>query len=206
MTSKPEAMTLLDAIYTTRGIQKFKTDPVPDNVLRKVLEAAFQAPSGGNRQPWRFIVIRSPEVKHTLSELAIQAAKEQAAMSGREMGSTEFQESLASVPVIIIACALRSPLPPPSNVGPHGRTFPALQNLLLASHAYGLGGSITTGFRYADAAFKKVLGIPDDVDTTALVPMGYPAGNGPDGHHGRKTRKSIEEVAFAESWGATLNL
>jgi nitroreductase len=207
MTSKPEEMTLFEAIYTTRGIRKFKPDPVSDDVLKNVLEAAVQAPSGGNRQPWRFIVIRTPEGKRKVSELAVKAARAQASMTGRgDAGNIEFQESLSGVPVIIIACALRSPMPAPSDVGPHGRTFPAVQNLLLAARAHGLGGIITTGFRYAEDEFKEALHIPDDVDSTTLIPLGYPAGDAPDERHGRKTRKPIKEVFFGESWGAPLDL
>ena len=207
MTTKPEGMTLIDAIYTMRGIRKFKPDPVPDGVLKKVLEAAVQAPNGGNYQRWRFIVVRSAEGKRKVSELAVKAAGIEAGVRGREgVVRTEFQESLITVPVIIIVTSLASNMPPAANVGPHGRTFPAVQNLLLAASAYGLGGCITTSFRYADAEIKKALRIPADVDTTTLVPLGYPTGDAPDGRHGLKTRKPVEEVAFDETWGTPLLL
>ena len=68
-----EAIRLFDAIYTTRAIRRFKTDPVPDALHRRVLEAGGQAPSGGNRQPWRFIVLRSAESRRKLKELLVLA-------------------------------------------------------------------------------------------------------------------------------------
>ena len=209
-------MGLFEAMYTMRAIRKFKPDPVPDDVLRQVLEAAGQAPSGGNRQPWRFIVIRSKEGKKQMSEIALQAQQraEEARRTGADRrpvpvpgtggGGGSFAEMLADVPVIVIVCAQRPASEGPWTVGPFGQTYPAVQNLLLAARALGLGGTITTGYRWMESEVKEWLGLPEGIDSTCLVPLGYPLGT--DGErHGKKTRKHIEELVYEEHWGQPIS-
>ena len=200
---------------TMRAIREFKPDPVPDALLRRVLEAAGQAPSGGNRQPWRWVVIRSAEGKRKVSELVAQAAERAAEgrrtgqdrptpASASAAGSDAFADMLLGVPVIVIACAQRPASEGPWSVGPFGQTYPAVQNLLLAARGVGLGGTITTGFRWMEAEFRELLGLPDDIEPTCLIPLGYPAGEGRE-HHGRKSRQPIEELAHEERWGGSIS-
>ena len=206
---------LFEAMYTMRAIRKFKPDPVPDDVLRRVLEAAGQAPSGGNRQPWRFMVIRSKEGKKKVSELALLAQQraEDARSTGADRrpspapgaagGGGTFAESLVDVPVIIIVCAQRPVSEGPWSVGPFGQTYPAVENLLLAARALGLGGTITTGYRWMEDEVKEWLGLPSNIDSTCLIPLGYPLGT--DGQrHGKKSRKPVEELAYEEHWGKAI--
>ena len=196
---------IFEVMYTMRAVRKFKPDPVPDDVLRKVLEAAGQAPSGGNRQPWRFVVIRSPEAKRKISELAVEAVHRATngpggAQAGSAPPSTEFQESLAAVPVIIIVCAQQPAAAGPWSVGPFGQVFPAVENLLLAARAYGLGGTITTGYRWMEDELKAYLGLPEELDTATLIPLGYPDESRGE-RHGKKSRRPIEELACENHWG-----
>ena len=203
-----------ETIESTRAIRNFKPDPIPDNLLRKVLSSAGQAPSGGNRQPWRWVVIRSTEGKAEISRLVYQAGQmaEAARRDGKDKRprpanateSKEFHEVLLHVPVIIIACAQRPVSEGPHTVGPFGQTYPAIQNLLLAARALGLGGTITTNFRYMEKEFRNYLSLPDNIDPTCLIPLGYPANTGRD-RHGSKTREAVEKIAFEEYWGQEIS-
>lgn len=184
---------LFEAIYTTRAIRRFKSDPVPDALLRRVLEAGGQAPSGGNRQPWRFFVIRRPEAREELRGLLRLAATKSSA-------DPAALEALADAPVVIIVCAVRGYVTGPGSVGPFGQTFPGIENILLAARALGLGSCITTDFRQANDAFRDWLQLPENMETTCLMPLGYPLGT-KDSRHGKKTRTRIEELTFEEKMG-----
>ena len=190
-----EEMGLFEAIYTTRAIRRFRPDPVPDELLHQVLAAAGQAPSGGNRQPWRFIVIRSAEGRAAIERLHAEAAAR----------GLVGEQSWSNAPVLIIVCAQQPARTGAHTVGPFGQTYPAVENLLLAARALGLGTSITTSFKYADTEVRALLGIPDGYDTTCLLPLGYPdeaAGE----RHGKKSRQPVRELAFDGHWGTPLDL
>lgn len=183
---------LFRAIYTTRAIRKFRPDPVPDDLLRKTLEAAAQAPSGGNRQPWRFIVLRSKEAKEGLRQVIIKAAEK---TGGQPQGA-----NFLDAPVVVIICAVQPASTGPQTVGPFGQTYPAVENFLLAARGLGLGSTISTAFRFADPDIREYLGIPEGFDTTCLMPLGYPDREAGE-KHGRKTRQPIEETSFEDHWG-----
>jgi len=187
---------LFDAIYTMRAVRRFKPDPVPDALLRRVLEAGGQAPSGGNRQPWRFFVIRRPEAREELRGLLRQAA----ANGGTDPAGLEY---FADAPVVIIVCATRGYVTGPGSVGPFGQTYPAVENILLAARALGLGSSITTSFREANDAFREWLQLPENLETTCLMPLGFPLGT-KDSRHGKKTRSPIEDLTFEEKFGQNI--
>lgn len=205
-----EQIGLFDAMYTMRAIRQFKTDSIPDPVLRQVLAAAGQAPSGGNRQPWKFIVIRSTEGKAQVASL-ITTMQERAA-AGRPVSSPagppapapDFAGLLRAAPAIVIVCAIAPAAEGPGTVGPFGQTFPAVENLLLAARAFGLGGNITTGFRAMEKEFREYLQIPENLTPTCLIPLGYPSGEGGN-KHGRKTRLPVEETTFAEKYGQPIS-
>lgn len=204
-------MGLFEAIYSMRAIRQFTSDPVPGTLLRTVLAAAGQAPSGGNRQPWKFIVVRSPAGKRKVSELVIAAegkAEEARARgqdrrprpTGSAAAAPAFSALLAHVPAIIIVCAVKPASEGPWSVGPFGQTYPAVQNLLLALRGVGLGGTITTGFRWQEKEFREYLALPDNLEPTCLIPVGFPIDKGKE-RHGKKTRLPVEETTFEERHG-----
>ena len=210
MTSE-DTLGLFEALYTTRAIRRFKPDPVPNDVLRRVLDAAGQAPSGGNRQPWRWLVIRGDEGRTKVSELVARAGERaaEARRTGQDRRPAppsaaapgdDFASHLKSVPVIVIACAQANVSQGPFSVGPFGQTYPGIQNLLLAARGVGLGGTITTSFRWCLDEFRDYLGLPEGIEPTCLIPLGYPAGTGGE-RHGPKSRVPIDEVTFEERWG-----
>jgi nitroreductase len=210
-----EQIGLFDAMYTMRAIREFKPDPIPDATLKQVLSAAGQAPSGGNRQPWKFIVIRSTEGKGKIAEMIAtmqeRAAAERAAAgrpnatpTGTAAPAPDFPGLLRSAPAIVIVCAISPASEGPQTVGPFGQTFPAVENLLLAARGLGLGGNITTGFRAMEKEFKAYLNIPDGLTPTCLIPLGYPSGIDRN-KHGKKTRLPVEETTFAEKYGQPIS-
>jgi len=204
-------MDFFDVVTTQRAIRRLKTDPIPDAALRQIMDAAICAPSGGNRQGWSFLVVRDPAKRARLGELYREAwgelmkvpyyagaAKEAPPDSpaGKMLASARhLGEHLGEALVLILACiALDSGVQPTLTTG--ASIYPAVQNIMLAARALGIGSCITTIHRFRDAQVKELLGIPADVETAALIPLGYPLGK-----FGRPPRRPLREVAFADRWG-----
>ena len=213
---------LYEALSSTRAVRRLRSDPIPDAVLRRVLEAATWAPSGGNRQPWRVIVVRDPEKKRVLRDLyaepwrtyrevrakGLQTLPDEArARAERSYAAgDQLAEYLDQVPVVLVFCFEPSGLAitdarleRPSVVG-GGSLYPAVQNLLLACRAEGLGCVLTTLLVASDARVRELLEIPEPWGTYAFVPIGYPEGRG----HGPVSRRPVEQVAYLDRWGQKL--
>ncbi len=200
-------MDLFEAINSQRAMRRLKPDPVPDELIWNLVDAAIKAPSGGNRQPWNFIVIRDDETKAKIAEWYLDGWNKaygpvkQAAMvnpaSARTYSSADhLANHLAEVPVLIFATLNTSGVAP---VSPPGASiYPAVQNLMLAARALGLGATITTLHRSHEAEVKQLLGVPDGVETMALIPIGYPLGK-----FGPTMRIPAENVSYWEKWGQT---
>ena len=200
-------MDIFEAINSQRAMRRLKPDPVPDDLIWKVLDAAIRAPSGGNRQPWNFIVIRDPDTKKKIAEyyldswnksygLIKQAALASPATAKTYSSAEYLANHLAEVPVLIIATVNLSGVAP---VTPPGASiYPAVQNLMLAARALGLGTALTTFHRAHEAEVKQLLGIPEGVDTLALIPLGWPRGK-----FGAGQRIPTEKVTYWDKWGAT---
>ena len=203
-------MDFFDVVTTQRAIRRLKTDPIPEAVLRQIMDAAICAPSGGNRQGWSFVVVRDPAKRARLGELYREAwgelmkvpyyagaAKEPAdSPAGRMLASARhLGEHMGEAPVLILACIALDPgVNPTLTTG--ASIYPAVQNIMLAARALGIGSCITTIHRFRDAQVKELLGIPAEIETAALIPLGYPLGK-----FGRPPRRPLREVAFADRWG-----
>jgi nitroreductase len=189
--------------YSQRAIRHFNTQPVSDEAVETILNAAIRAPSGGNRQPWRFLVIRDAAIKRQLGQWYLAAW--QAAIASMETITqpyrygAELAQQMATVPVLILACIDHGPAGTgPGPVTRGASIYPAVQNLLLAARALGLGTVLTTLHTQYEREIKTLLRIPDTVATAALIPVGYPA----EGvHGGRARRRPLSEVVFHERWG-----
>jgi len=203
-------MDFFDVVTTQRAIRRLKTDPIPDAALRQIMDAAICAPSGGNRQGWSFIVVRDPAKRARLGELYREAWSELMKVpyyrdaasappdspAGRMLASARhLGQHLGEAPVLILACIALDPGAQPT-LTTGASIYPAVQNIMLAARALGIGSCITTIHRFRDAQMKELLGIPSDVETAALIPLGYPLGN-----FGRPPRRPLREVAFADRWG-----
>ena len=198
-------ISLLDAIYTTRAIRKFKDEPVPMELIAKVLEAATQAPSGVNSQPWRFLVLDDPQKKEALAEMY------RTSYYGRRVGwdldettssSVYLANRLGEAPLHILVCgpSFKNNMSADSlTMSVPAAVYPATQNLLLAARAYGLGGVLTINHEPFNPQVRQLLGIPDRFYVYAVIPMGFAAER-----HGKKTRKPVSEVTFYNNWGEPL--
>ncbi len=203
-------MDFFDAVTTQRAMRRLKADPIPDAALRRVMDAAACAPSGGNRQGWSFLVVRDPAKRARLGELYREAWGELVKVpyyasaakappdspAGKMLASARhLGEHLGEAPVLILACIAVDPGVAPS-VTTGASIYPAVQNIMLAARALGIGSCLTTIHRFRDAQVKELLGIPPNVETAALIPLGYPLGK-----FGRPPRRPLREVAFADRWG-----
>ena len=213
-TAVPAAgMDVLEAIYTTRAMRRLKPDPIPDDVLRAILDAAIRAPSGGNQQPWSFVVVRDPELRKKLQELYKPLIDALFAPGGPYAGLVDVEDPelreqnrrvrssalylgnhLHEAPVILIACIRTGGQR--TNITTGSSIYPAVQNLMLAARAFGVGSTLTTIHRMRQDEMRALLGIPADVETAALIPLGYPRGR-----WGVAQRRPLEDVVFVDRWG-----
>ncbi len=200
---------LFEALHTQRALRYIRPDPIPDALVRKVLEAGTRAPNGGNQQRWRFIVIKDPATKRWIQERYRATDRpahatprndgEVKTMARNDAAATHLAEHLHEVPVLILCCVQHDGSPSDINRG--ASIYPAVQNMLLAARGLGLASVLTTRPRRGfEKEIKEKLGIPDNVDTAALLPLGYPAANN---RYGPTNRRPVEEVTFDETWGQT---
>ncbi len=206
----PDSVGLLEGLTTTRAIRRFRPDPVPDDELAAILFAATRAPSGSNRQPFRFLVLRdgprATEAKQVLARgfQAEWATKRKvdgygdddpnAPRARLERSMQHFVDHFEEVPAVILACLARYRPPSPYE---GNSVYPACQNLLLAARARGLGGVMTMWHATVEHELRPILEIPDGVAISATIPLGYPAGGG----HGPVRRRPVGELVFDDAWG-----
>jgi len=183
-----------------RAHRELRADPVPDELIERVLEAAVHAPSAENRQPWVFVVVRDEQIRLRIAELTAKIWQG-GARDFSKPNTTQrlFDEvdrwatgGLAGAPVHIVVCGDTTRCPEmmlPSSI------YPATQNLLLAARALGLGSLMSTLSMVTGAPFKDLLGLPDHVVPMALVPIGYPARS-----LGPPRRTPVAEVTHHDRW------
>jgi nitroreductase len=220
---------LFEAIYSARALRRFKSDPVPDEIISKILDAAIRAPTASNYQNWVFIVVKDPERRRRVAAIYRKVGEgirpvimnlfqrapstDPAAASQRRKIANSVMylfENLHVPPVLMVACL--KPTPPywegadvPENIlaGMKGMgrfesssIYPAVQNIILACRAFGLGTVLTTLHAVLEDEVKAALEIPKEVDTWALLPIGYPVDK-----FGPVSRQPISRVACLDRWG-----
>ena len=195
-----EQVPLLEGIRTCRHIRRLKTDPVPDALIRKVCEAGTFAPSGGNRQPWMFIAVTDAELRKFIGERyrtyfreyiapAVEAAKDPAYPEAKRRNmraAIHLAEHMPEVPVQLFVAGWKRRGEPQLQA-----LFPAVQNILLACRAVGLGASLTLLHRRMAEEVDPRLGLTADTPSCAMIPIGWPLGR-----YGRPPRRSVDEVLF----------
>ena len=195
-----ERIDLFEAIDTQRGLRYFRPDPVPDELITRLLQAAIKAPSGGVRQQWGFIVIRDQEARRKIGDLYRTGTRfdirpDMTAQERRVYGAAQhLEDHMEDVPVLILACIQ----PGPGGGGWGASIYPAVQNILLAARGLGLASVLTTRQTRFEKQIKQLLNIPEDVVTAALLPIGFPAEGA---RYGPTRRRPLEEVAFDDRWG-----
>lgn len=204
--NEPDALGLLEALATTRAIRRYTDEPVRDADLEKILWHAGRAPSGSNRQPFRFVILRdgphATDAKSLLGESfrAGWNAKRSGADGGQGYRPSRFAESMQhfvdhfeATPVVILVCLDRYRSPSPYE---GASVYPACQNLLLAARAFGYGGALTMWHLGVEDELRMLLGIPETAALSACITLGVP-----EGGHGPLKRKPVSEVVFDDSWG-----
>ncbi len=202
-------------LYTCRSMRRLKPDPVPDELIYAVLDAGIRAPSGGGVQAWRFVVVTDPERKRQIAEIyqrGWRIAEKRYVEAGVSLtedknmrAAAYLAEHLAKVPVLLFPClrarrihAERLAAPNATNflriVG--GSIYPAVQNILLACRALGLGATLTSITTQYEEEIKAILGLPESITTYAMIPIGYPMGQ-----FGPVTRVPVEQVTWRNCYG-----
>lgn len=197
-------MTLGRALSTMRAIRRFRPDPLARADLRDILDAARQAPNGGNAQPWRFLLVTDADKRARLGELYREAwwakrrdegiAGPQDIPPGKSVrrSAMRLADEIGGAPAIVLVCATAR------GAGAAQSVIPATQNLLLAARALGIGGTITTLHAVVEERVHALFGIPDTAQVVYCVPLGYPRGR-----FGPLSRKPLAEVAALDAWDET---
>jgi nitroreductase len=192
-------MDLYEALMTTRAMRRFTDEPVSDEDVEACLRAAVQAPSGGNIQPYRFLVVTDPATRAAIGDLYLRAWERYAPAVARVTpppkhedaarrqertmrASDELARNLGSVPVLVLVLMPKISMVVTDDEGemdvgpPYASVYPAVQNLILAARALGLGTVLTTVYRIHEDELRELCGIPDRYEVVALLPLGHPRG------------------------------
>jgi nitroreductase len=215
---------LYEAMSTLRAVRRLRDDPIPDDVLERVLQAAAWAPTGGNAQPWRVVVVRDPELKQRLGELysarwhayakqhkaMLEGAPEEVRANTEKMfrAGDHLAEHFGATPAVFVFCfnpkamAITDIALDRVSVVGGASVYTAVENLLLACRAEGLGCVLTTLLCECEDEVRELLAIPEPWGTAAAVPVGYPQLRG----HGPISRRPVAKLAFADRFGESLEL
>jgi nitroreductase len=206
-------MDLLAGMATTRAIRRYRPDPIPTDHLNTILWHATRAPTGSNRQGFRFIVLADTPIamqaKALLGDAFRQGWETKRAVDQYDAGTgshasspkartaaamTQFVDTFEKTPVVVLPCLIRHRPPDPTE---GASIYPACQNLLLAARALGYGGVITMWHLSVETELRALLGVPDGVSMAACIPLGRPEGN-----HGPVRRRPLSELVFGDQWGS----
>ena len=196
------SLPLLEALATTRSIRKYTDDPIPDADLTEILWHAGRAPSGSNRQPFRFLVLRDTPAGRAGKELLGESFRRgwRAKREGDGYRPSRFADSMQrfvdrfeEIPAVIIVCLDRYRAPNPTE---GASVYPACQNLLLAARGLGYGGALTMWHLGVESELRTMYSIPQHVALSACITLGVP-----EGRHGPLKRKPLEEVVYEDRWG-----
>jgi nitroreductase len=202
---------LLEGLATTRAIRRYLPEPIPDDDLRTILWSATRAPSGSNRQPFRFVVLRdgpvAEQAKAVLGGAFRRSWADKRRADGYDSGSgmvgdspkartartmQRFVDRFELTPVVVLACLVRHRPPDPYE---GASVYPACQNLLLAARALGYGGVMTMWHHLVEAELRALLAVPDEVALSACITLGRP-----EGSHGPVRRRPLGDLVFEERW------
>ena len=202
-------MPLAEAMTTQRAIRRLKPDPVDDALVLQLIELALKGPTAQNQQQWEFIVVKDPEVKRKLGRMnrimwrlyrpfARRAARNDVKAEKLNRATEWGVEHFEDVPVYVVACfrGNRFAFPPVVAASTYGSIFPAVQNLLLAARAVGLGANINTMPLWSNFAARRSLGLPFGLTPCVMIPLGWPIGR-----YGPTTRRPVGEVTSLDQYG-----
>ena len=212
-------MELMDAIETCWAVRRFTSEPVTEEEITTCLQAATRAPSGGNIQPWQFVVVTDPELKGRIGEIyrraytryepALLAARRpyrdqavEAAFVRNTDAARHLAEHLHEAPALVLFLMPDISLTLSDEQGEldvgtlYASVYPAVQNFLLAARGLGIGTTLTTVFRIYGAEVRELCSIPEGFEIVALVPMGRPQGG-----FGHGLRRPVAKVTHWNRFG-----
>lgn len=206
-------MELLEGLATTRAIRRYLPTPIPEHDLASILWHATRAPTGSNRQSYRFVVLRESDeaqrAKALLGHAFRSAWAEKRREGGFDQGSGKdpaspkartaaamqsFVDHVEQIPVIVLPCLIRYRA---ANPYEGASIYPACQNLLIAARALGYGGVLTMWHQSVETELRSLLGIPESAAISATLTLGVPAGR-----HGKVRRRPVREVVADGHWDA----
>lgn len=202
---------LWEVMSTARMVRRYRDAPVPDEVLRRCLEAATWAPSGGNQQPWRFVVVTDPETRAVIGAaaratweimtgfygLSVPDPEDTSTRARTVRSMYEHMMNGATVPLCVLFCV--KPMRGESELQTGGSIWPALHNFALAARAQGLGTAVTLWQDQCDAELRARVGIPEDWKVASILTGGWPQGG-----HGPLSRKPVTDVVAVDQWDHAL--
>ena len=205
------ARDIYEVMQTQRAVRRWSDEPVADDVIERIIQAAVWAPSGSNLQPWGFVVVRDQGKRERLAA-AIRTSFESrfagdlpnpddiSDPTQRRMmrGAFNLFADFAAAPVLVIPCLVSAQSPAPDGLLAGSSIYPSIQNLMLAARAEGLGTVLTTPQDGIRSELRDELVIPDGARPVAVIPMGWPAVN-----FGPVTRKPLSEFLHWDQWGAS---
>jgi nitroreductase len=205
-------MDVFEALYTTRAMRRVKEDSIPDDVIKSIMDSAIRAPSGSNRQDWKFLVVTDKKTREELSDIYRETwdyyvksfyndSEDLGASSLKNKDEIEtvkrisnsaswLAENYHKVPLLVLAFSRNDPT--------GSSIYPAIWNLMLAARGHGVGTCLTTVMNFKTEDVYKVLNVPSDKGWTlnATITAGYPLGK-----WGVAARKPVEEVTYLNKWG-----
>ena len=207
-----QPLTVLDALHSTPARRYLAPDPIPDDVLWDILDAAIRGPSGGNTQLWGWVVVTDQQVKDRVAawyrvnwEAAYGSRREQILSAPPDtagegltprgfLGAEHLAHHIQDAPVWVFPVLRHAADATSPRVG--SSIYGAVQQLCLAARAYGIGTSLTTLYGGHEDELRELLGLPSDALTMALIPMGYPA----KGRWAQPRRRPVEDVVHWGRW------
>jgi nitroreductase len=216
------AESLYHFMSTQRAIRRLKPDPIAPEALDRIMQAAVWAPTGGNQQPWRFVMVHDAAARQALGDLYARrwsrfadlyrqrfagAPEAERRREERTIAAGDYlADHLGSCPVIAVVCfnpdqmAITDARQDRVSVVGGGSIYPAVQNFMLACRAEGVGCVLTTLLCQDEPAVRDLLRIPAGWYTAAAVPLGYPVAGG----YGPVTRRPVHDLFFRDTWGGSL--
>ena len=205
---------IFEILHTMRAMRRLKPDPIPKELINKILDAGVRAPSGQNTQPWAFLVIEDKEGKLFFGERYNYWLKErfgkllentENTKAGRSIdAAVHLGEKMHEAPVLVMVMGLRDwpfKIPKEQRVGlappSYGSVYPCVQNILIACRALGLGASLTTMHQMFEEEIHEYYKIPKEYGVVSVIPIGYPLGN-----FGPVSRESIATKTHYGKWGS----
>jgi nitroreductase len=208
---EPLNMPLEEAMRTQRAIRRLKSDPVEDSLVLHLLELAMKAPTGSNAQNWEFIVLKDRDAVAKLGSLNRRALNLFGPIYKRALEKRMDDKMLRiekavrwqadhfdDIPVVVVAClkGVIAPRPTIASSSAYGSIYPAVQNLLLAARAAGLGAALITMPLWSTVLARRALGLPWNVTPVAVIPLGWPIGK-----YGPTTRRPVGEFVSLDRYG-----